>query len=105
MLNTNNKKREQAAIADIQKCRLRIIGKKKGKVALDMISLFPHETYKGHGLRKDLAETIAALKPKFVRFPGGCMFNGWIGIVIDQCKIFVGKLKNILHLWIQKHGR
>ena len=75
-LNTNNKKREQAAIADIQKCRLRIIGKKKGKVALDMISLFPHETYKGHGLRKDLAETIAALKPKFVRFPGGCMSHG-----------------------------
>ncbi|WP_328772829.1 alpha-L-arabinofuranosidase C-terminal domain-containing protein [Streptomyces sp. NBC_00286] len=44
-------------------------------VALDMISLLPRETYKGHGLRKDLAEKIAALDPSFVRFPGGCLVN------------------------------
>jgi len=75
-LNTDSKKRAKMALADIQKCQLRIVGKKKGKVALDMISLFPHDTFKGHGLRKDLAETIAALKPKFVRFPGGCMSHG-----------------------------
>ena len=45
---------------------------------IDMVSLFPQETFKGrkNGLRKDLAETIAALKPKFVRFPGGCMSHG-----------------------------
>jgi alpha-L-arabinofuranosidase len=65
-----------AAVEEPVKCRLRIIGKKSDKVALDMISLFPHDTFKGHGLRKDLAETIAALKPKFVRFPGGCMSHG-----------------------------
>ncbi|MBP5712979.1 MAG: alpha-N-arabinofuranosidase, partial [Prevotella sp.] len=75
-LNTNSKKRAKMVLADVQKCQLRIIGKKKGRVALDMISLFPHDTFKGHGLRKDLAETIAALKPKFVRFPGGCMSHG-----------------------------
>jgi alpha-L-arabinofuranosidase len=46
-------------------------------VALDMVSLFPRDTYKGHrnGLRKDLAEKIAALHPGFVRFPGGCLVN------------------------------
>jgi alpha-L-arabinofuranosidase len=44
-------------------------------VALDMISLLPRDTYKGHGLRKDLAEKIAALHPGFVRFPGGCLVN------------------------------
>ncbi|GAB2947103.1 alpha-L-arabinofuranosidase C-terminal domain-containing protein [Streptomyces pseudoechinosporeus] len=44
-------------------------------VALDMISLLPRDTYKGHGLRKDLAEKIAALDPSFVRFPGGCLVN------------------------------
>ncbi|MBZ4018352.1 alpha-L-arabinofuranosidase C-terminal domain-containing protein [Streptomyces purpurogeneiscleroticus] len=46
-------------------------------VALDMISLFPRDTYKGreNGLRKDLAEKIAALDPGFVRFPGGCLVN------------------------------
>ncbi|MEV0603050.1 alpha-L-arabinofuranosidase C-terminal domain-containing protein [Streptomyces sp. NPDC050315] len=45
--------------------------------ALDMISLFPRDTYKGreNGLRKDLAEKIAALDPGFVRFPGGCLVN------------------------------
>ncbi|MBQ2132315.1 MAG: alpha-N-arabinofuranosidase, partial [Prevotella sp.] len=75
-LNTDSKKRAKMVLADVQKCQLRIIGKKKGRVALDMISLFPHDTFKGHGLRKDLAETIAALKPKFVRFPGGCMSHG-----------------------------
>ncbi|MFE9971359.1 alpha-L-arabinofuranosidase C-terminal domain-containing protein [Streptomyces hirsutus] len=48
-----------------------------GDAALDMVSLFPRETYKGqpNGLRKDLAEKIAALKPGFVRFPGGCLVN------------------------------
>lgn len=44
-------------------------------VALDMISLLPRDTYQGHGLRKDLAEKIAALDPGFVRFPGGCLVN------------------------------
>ncbi|MGW0735261.1 alpha-L-arabinofuranosidase C-terminal domain-containing protein [Streptomyces sp. NPDC002851] len=45
--------------------------------ALDMVSLFPRDTYKGreNGLRKDLAEKIAALKPGFLRFPGGCLVN------------------------------
>ncbi|GAA0544928.1 alpha-L-arabinofuranosidase C-terminal domain-containing protein [Paractinoplanes ferrugineus] len=42
---------------------------------LDMVSLLPRNTYRGHGLRKDLAEKIAALKPGFVRFPGGCLVN------------------------------
>ena len=47
-------------------------------IDLDFISLFPQETFKGHanGLRKDLAEVIADLKPRFVRFPGGCASHG-----------------------------
>ncbi|WP_413756393.1 alpha-L-arabinofuranosidase C-terminal domain-containing protein [Streptomyces sp. MMBL 11-3] len=43
--------------------------------ALDMVSLIPRDTYKGHGLREDLARRIAALRPGFVRFPGGCLVN------------------------------
>ncbi|MFJ2116512.1 alpha-L-arabinofuranosidase C-terminal domain-containing protein, partial [Streptomyces sp. NPDC087850] len=41
------------------------------------ISLFPRDTYKGrpNGLRKDLAEKVAALRPGFLRFPGGCLVN------------------------------
>ncbi|MCL8012652.1 alpha-L-arabinofuranosidase C-terminal domain-containing protein [Streptomyces sp. AS02] len=45
--------------------------------ALDMVSLFPRDTYKNqsNGLRKDLAEKVAALHPGFLRFPGGCLVN------------------------------
>lgn len=45
--------------------------------ALDMVSLFPRDTYRNqsNGLRKDLAEKIAALRPGFLRFPGGCLVN------------------------------
>ncbi|GLB50362.1 alpha-L-arabinofuranosidase [Neptunitalea sp. Y10] len=48
------------------------------KVGLDFISLFPAETFKQHknGLRADLAQTIADINPKFVRFPGGCVAHG-----------------------------
>ncbi|MBD0837909.1 alpha-L-arabinofuranosidase C-terminal domain-containing protein [Streptomyces sp. TRM68416] len=48
-----------------------------GAAALDMVSLFPRDTYKrqSNGLRKDLAEKIEALNPAFVRFPGGCLVN------------------------------
>lgn len=42
---------------------------------LDTVSLFPAETYKGrkNGLRRDIAEMIGAMKPRFMRFPGGCL--------------------------------
>ncbi|MCO1576868.1 carbohydrate binding domain-containing protein [Crossiella sp. SN42] len=55
--------------------RLRVSGGGTGTLRLDMVSLLPRDTYKGHGLRRDLAEKIAALKPGFVRFPGGCLVN------------------------------
>jgi alpha-N-arabinofuranosidase len=50
----------------------------QGELAIDMISLMPHATFKGrpNGLRRDLAQTIADLKPRFVRFPGGCLVHG-----------------------------
>lgn len=49
-----------------------------GKAAIDMVSLFPEDTYKGreNGLRKDLAEKLEALEPAFLRFPGGCVIEG-----------------------------
>ncbi|MBR2315053.1 MAG: hypothetical protein IKA56_00265 [Clostridia bacterium] len=49
-----------------------------GGVMLDMISLFPEDTYKGreNGLRKDLCVLLEELQPKFLRFPGGCITEG-----------------------------
>ena len=43
---------------------------------VDMVSLMPEDTYKGHGLRKDLMEQLEAMHPKFLRFPGGCAVEG-----------------------------
>lgn len=49
-----------------------------GKLAVDMVSLFPQKTFKGrkNGLRPDLAQTLADMKPRFIRFPGGCVAHG-----------------------------
>jgi len=55
--------------------RLAVLAGGTGTVRLDMVSLLPRDTFKGHGLRTDLAEKIAALRPGFVRFPGGCLVN------------------------------
>lgn len=58
--------------------RLVVLAKANGLIALDEISLFPPATFKGrkNGLRADLAQAIADLHPKFVRFPGGCLVHG-----------------------------
>ena len=50
-----------------------------GTVAVDMVSLFPQNTYKDreNGLREDLATMLEELEPAFVRFPGGCVIEGY----------------------------
>ena len=57
--------------------RLLVEGGGVGTLSMDMVSVFPRDTYKNrpNGMRRDLAEKIAALHPKFVRFPGGCLVN------------------------------
>lgn len=63
---------------DEPKARLVILAHEQGGIALDEISLFPEKTFRGrrNGLRADLAQTIANLHPKFMRFPGGCLAHG-----------------------------
>ncbi|RYX86729.1 DUF1080 domain-containing protein [bacterium] len=58
--------------------RLVISTDKTGTFWLDMVSLFPRDTWKNrpNGLRADLMEKIDAMKPAFVRFPGGCFVEG-----------------------------
>jgi alpha-L-arabinofuranosidase len=55
-----------------------IIAKDKGTLAIDMVSLIPDKTFHGreNGMRSDLGQAIADLKPKFMRFPGGCLVHG-----------------------------
>ncbi|MBR0047870.1 MAG: alpha-N-arabinofuranosidase [Prevotella sp.] len=59
-----------------QKAALQLLVLNEGDVYLDDVSLMPQDTYKGHGLRKDLAQALADLHPKFMRFPGGCVVHG-----------------------------
>ncbi len=50
-----------------------------GVVDLDMVSLFPADTWKGRpgGMRADMIQLLADMKPGFVRFPGGCIVEGF----------------------------
>ena len=47
-----------------------------GTAWIDQVSLMPEKTWKNHGLRTDLADKLDAIKPAFVRFPGGCFCEG-----------------------------
>ena len=55
------------------KAKFSILFQGKGKVDLDMISLFPGDTWKNRpqGLRADMVQLLADMKPGFIRFPGG----------------------------------
>ncbi|MBO7416514.1 MAG: alpha-N-arabinofuranosidase [Bacteroidaceae bacterium] len=64
------------ASEDCERASLQLLSLTTGVMDIDMVSLFPQDTYKGHGLRKDLAQALADLNPKFMRFPGGCVVHG-----------------------------
>ena len=66
------------AKSDADNAQLQVIPSTVGKVGLDMVSLFPQKTFKGrkNGMRPDLAQILADMKPRFVRFPGGCASHG-----------------------------
>jgi len=63
----------------VAKGTLRImLTRESGEVSLDHISLFPADVFNGdeNGMRKDLAQALADLKPGVFRFPGGCIVEG-----------------------------
>ena len=84
--------------------RLEIIPQNAGEIQLDMISLFPQKTFNNrkNGLRADLAQTIADIHPRFIRFPGGCVAHGdGIGNIY-RWKTTIGPLesrKPMRNLW------
>jgi len=62
----------------LQKASMRVFLEGRQAVDLEHVSLFPTDTWKGrvNGLRKDLAQALADLKPGIFRFPGGCIVEG-----------------------------
>ena len=78
------------------KATLRIFLDAPVTVDLEHISLFPVDTWKGHenGLRKDLAQALADLKPGVFRFPGGCIVEGTDLATRYNWKNSVGPVEN-----------
>ncbi len=70
----------------------------KGNIPVDVehISLFPVNTWRGHknGLRKDLAQHLANLKPGVIRFPGGCIVEGATLATRYNWKHSIGPVEN-----------
>lgn len=66
------------ATKTVEKARAKISFEGVGKINLDMVSLFPEDTWKGrkNGLRKDLVQLLDDMDPGFLRFPGGCIVEG-----------------------------
>lgn len=66
------------ATATDPKCRLTMTVKGVGTLDLDMVSLFPEETFmnRPNGLRADLGQLLKDMHPGFMRFPGGCIVEG-----------------------------
>jgi len=81
------------------KGKLEISGSGKGTLYLDMVSLMPDKTWKNHGLRTDLAESLDALHPKFLRFPGGCWVEGDDFAHMNHWKETVGNIDTRTPLW------
>ena len=73
----------------------------RGQVWLDMVSLFPAHTFRNHpnGLRTDIAQMIADLKPGFVRFPGGCVVEGGTIETAYNWEDTVGPLEQRREIW------
>ena len=64
----------------------------RGKVDLDHISLMPHDNW--HGLRADLVQRLADLRPGVFRFPGGCIVEGTTLDTRYEWKKSVGPAEN-----------
>lgn len=78
------------------KAKLRFTFEGTGTIDLDMISLFPEDTWNNrkNGLRKDLVQLLYDMKPGFLRFPGGCIVEGRTLAQRYQWKKTVGAVDN-----------
>ena len=90
--------------ATVARAKLVIVLKGAGRVDFDMVSLCPEKTWKGrpHGLRNDLVQLLADLKPAFFRFPGGCIVEGSELKYRYQWKLTLGDLADrrlLLNRW------
>ncbi len=86
------------------KAKLKITFEGAGTIDLDMISLFPDDTWnhRKNGLRKDIVQLLYDMKPGFLRFPGGCIVEGRTLAQRYQWKKTVGevdKRETLINRW------
>jgi alpha-L-arabinofuranosidase len=75
-----------------------------GTIDMDIVSLFPSDTWKGRpgGMRADMIQMLADMKPGFIRFPGGCIVEGHDLSVRYQWKKTLGPIEDrqlIVNRW------
>ncbi|SEA93063.1 alpha-N-arabinofuranosidase [Flavobacterium gillisiae] len=92
------------ATKTVLKAKLKITFEGSGVINLDMISLFPEDTWKGRkkGLRKDIVELLDGMNPGFLRFPGGCIVEGTALDKRYQWKKTIGNIEDrelLINLW------
>ena len=86
------------------KAQLKITFEGTGTIDLDMISLFPEDTWmnRKNGMRKDIVQLLYDMKPGFLRFPGGCIVEGRTLAQRYQWKKTVGdveKRETLINRW------
>ena len=92
------------ANATTQHAQLNLFVDDIGILDLDMVSLFPVDTWKQrpNGLRKDLVQLLYDMHPGFLRFPGGCIVEGRQLVTRYRWKTTVGDIaqrKTIINRW------
>lgn len=104
----NEWKRYDTEISAVETCgdaELIIEAENEGAALFGFTSLMPKDTYKGHGLRKDIVEKLAAINPSFLRFPGGCIVEGF---TLETAMLFektVGPVWERPSWWLLWHYR
>lgn len=89
---------DMTSSADIRGAQLVITADGTGTIDFDMISLFPDDAVMGI-FRSDLAQLLKDLKPGFLRFPGGCIIEGYNLDNRYQWKQSVGPVEERVENW------
>ncbi|MBQ9140936.1 MAG: hypothetical protein IJX63_03980 [Lachnospiraceae bacterium] len=85
----------------------------EGTVDVDMVSLFPQDTYKGTVVRSDIGKMLEELNPTFLRFPGGCVIEGrdeesiysWKDSIGNGASLTVGGVTTVGDVAVRPQGR
>lgn len=88
----------------VLKAKMNIWFEGNGVIDLDMVSLFPSDTWKNRpgGMRADMIQKLADMKPGFIRFPGGCIVEGFDLSQRYQWKKTIGPIEErqlIINRW------